>query len=244
MHEASMHDENCFVTQTYAPEHLPPYGSLRKRDFQLFMKRLRKEIAPRKVRYFHAGEYGDDSLRPHYHTLFFGWSFPDKFFWSLRNGHVVFRSAVLERLWPYGHSEIGSVTSQSAAYVAQYCQKKLNGVEADQLYKRLDPESGELVEVEPEYGTMSRRPGIGSTWYEKYSKEVSVNDSVVANGKEMRPPKYYDALAEMRDPEFVAEVKRRRKAQLDEAEQSPHRLTSRERVAYAKFFNGKKGQEL
>lgn len=41
--EASLHDDNVFITLTYNSENLPPDGSLRKRDFQLFIKRLRKQ---------------------------------------------------------------------------------------------------------------------------------------------------------------------------------------------------------
>ena len=41
-HEASLYEENSFVTLTYSTERLPPRGSLVHRDFQLFMKRLRK----------------------------------------------------------------------------------------------------------------------------------------------------------------------------------------------------------
>ena len=44
VHEAQVHDENCFITLTYNNENLPKDGSLNKRDFQLFMKRLIKEM--------------------------------------------------------------------------------------------------------------------------------------------------------------------------------------------------------
>src|SRR4051794_29862641 len=43
-HEAKLHEENCFITLTYAPEHLPPGGTLVVKDFQDFMKRLRFEF--------------------------------------------------------------------------------------------------------------------------------------------------------------------------------------------------------
>lgn len=240
-HEASLHERNCFITLTYDDDHLPLYGSLRKRDFQLFIKRLRKEIHPEKLRFFHSGEYGDDSFRPHYHALLFGWDFPDKYKYTVRNGYDVFRSNLLERLWDAGLSEIGCVTPESTAYVAKYVVKKLTGQEADARYVKLDEETGELVSIEPEYGTMSRRPGIGAGWFEKYHDEVYREDSVVVRGKKVRPPKYYDMLLEMRDPEYIERLKAKRRAQIDEEEQSPHRLTSRERVAYARLKNSKRG---
>ena len=244
MHEAELHDENCFITLTYNDDSLPPLGSLRKRDFQLFMKRLRKSVAPRKVRFFHSGEYGESTCRPHYHAILFGFDFRDKYHWSDRNGYEVFRSPFLERIWPHGNSEIGSVTFDSAAYVAKYCVKKLTGPEADAYYVRLDYETGELVPVEPEYATMSRRPGIGAGWYERYGEETHRLDSVVFEGKEMRPPKYYDGLADNVRPEVMRKNRLRRQAEINEEEQSPERLTAREDVALHKQYIFNRNSDL
>lgn len=236
MHETTLHEENCFLTLTYSDEALPPLGSLRKRDFQLFMKRLRREVAPRKVRFFHSGEYGESTHRPHYHAIIFGFDFHDKYHWSHRDGYEVFRSPQLERLWPHGNSEIGSVTFDSAAYVAKYCIKKLTGPEADARYVRLDYETGELVPVEPEYATMSRRPGIGAGWYEKFGEEAHRLDSIVFEGREMRPPKYYDSLADKVRPDVMRKNRLRRQSEINEEEQSPERLTARENVALHKEY--------
>ena len=52
VHEASLHQDNCFITLTYAPEHLPSDNSLHYRDFQLFMKRLRKRFPDLKIRFY------------------------------------------------------------------------------------------------------------------------------------------------------------------------------------------------
>ena len=172
MHEATLHTNNCFITLTYSDSNLPNFGSLRKRDFQLFMKRLRKHFHPSKIRFFHSGEYGDVTYRPHYHALLFGVHFTDQYHWSTRNGHDIFRSSTLEKLWGLGNCEIGTVTFQSAAYVAKYCQKKLNNEEAHERYRRIDPQTGELVPVEHEYATMSRRPGIGRGYYEKFGETM------------------------------------------------------------------------
>lgn len=46
MHEASLYDQNAFVTLTYDQDHLPESGSLRYRDFQLFCKRARDKLGP------------------------------------------------------------------------------------------------------------------------------------------------------------------------------------------------------
>ncbi len=230
-----MFENNVFLTLTYDDQHLPRFGSLKKQDFQLFMKRLRKQVAPDKVRFFHSGEYGTDTMRPHYHALLFGFDFADKIQWSVRGKYPVYRSAMLERLWTLGHSELGAVSFDSAAYVAKYCIKKLTGLEAEERYVRLDPVSGELVAVQAEYATMSRRPGIGAKFYARYGEEIHHHDSVVVNGREMKPPKFYDLLAEKLRPSTLKRVKARRKSAVNEDDQAPHRLTAREIVAHAKF---------
>ena len=78
LHEASLFDENSFVTLTYDDKHLPAGGTLVKRDVQLFLKRLRRKFSDRTIRYFFSGEYGGDTLRPHYHGCLFGFAFPDQ----------------------------------------------------------------------------------------------------------------------------------------------------------------------
>eukprot|EP01043_Picozoa_sp_COSAG02_P068353 COSAG02_NODE_11317_length_1749_cov_1.025455_4_plen_67_part_01 len=66
-----MHEKSCFITLTFSPEELNKRGnpdSLDVRDFQLFMKRLRKKHQ-HKIRFFNCGEYGEKNQRPHYHAL-------------------------------------------------------------------------------------------------------------------------------------------------------------------------------
>lgn len=235
MHEASLYDENCFLTLTYDDAHLPENGSLAKVDFQRFMKRLRWRYRGRSIRFYHCGEYGDESGRPHYHALLFGFDFDDKVRWSVRNGNEVWRSDALEELWPYGHSEIGTVTFESAAYVARYVMKKF--VSSDE----------EAVKAyygcrEPEYATMSRRPGIGREWFELYGDEVYAHDSVIVNGREVKPPKFYDALFEAVSPGRLAEVKAKRRRGVVESEQASSRLLAKSKVLEARISLYEEGE--
>ena len=88
MHEKSLYSLSSFLTLTYDDDHLPPNGTLVKRDFQLFMKRLRWEMGDG-IRFFACGEYGDGNLRPHYHALLFNVDFPDKRKCGVgKNGHL------------------------------------------------------------------------------------------------------------------------------------------------------------
>lgn len=209
VHEASLHKFNSFITLTYSPEHLPPHGFLSKRDFQLFFKRFRKAVAPLRVRFFACGEYGSKLLRPHYHAIIFGYDFSsDRYFWrSSKSGDALFRSPLLETLWPYGHSEIGSVSWQSASYVARYVFKKVNGDRAEAHYERICPDTGQVVSLPPEFVLMSRRPGIGYDWFQNYGlTDVYPHDRVIWRGKEFRPPKYYDKLLKAVSPAVYDEV--------------------------------------
>jgi len=168
--------------------------SLIKSDFQKFMKRLRKKFKGRKIRYFQCGEYGEQLQRPHFHACLFGFDFPDKELWSVRNGVRLYRSKILEQIWTdpetgdsYGFSTIGDVTFESAAYVARYVTKKINGKEAGNHYEGKTPE----------YITMSRRPGIAADWAKKFKDDVYPHDFVVVRGGiKCKPPKFYDQIYE------------------------------------------------
>ena len=92
------------------------------------MKKLRKALGKngKRIRFFHCGEYGESTSRPHYHAIIFGYDFPDKKKWRTTDrGDILYRSPLLETLWDKGSSEIGSVTFESAAYVARYSLKKI-----------------------------------------------------------------------------------------------------------------------
>jgi len=228
VHEASLHEENSFITLTYSPENLPPGGSLVKRDHQLFIKRLRKTYPVYKFRYFLCGEYGEDLQRPHYHALLFGFDFMDKQPWSESNGHTIYRSVDLEGLWTLGHSWIGSVSWQSAAYVARYCIKKVNGPNAWERYVQdVDPDTGECRYLEPEYIAMSRRPGIAHEWYQKY-KEDCRKDFLTHEGQKFKIPRYYDQVLEVEDAERYRHMKQKRKEVAESQAVTPKRRAAME----------------
>jgi hypothetical protein len=201
IHESQLYRDNCFITLTYDDDHLPRNCGLDKRDFQLFMKRLRKKYKGKKIRYYMCGEYGGKSNRPHYHALLFNHDFEDKVYFKTQQGtnkdSKLYLSAELMELWQKGNTSIGDVTYDSAAYVARYVLKKINVDEKTpenllRRFERFDSETGEILTVEPEYTSMSLKPGIGADWYEKYQRDVFPHDYVIVNGKKQMPPKYYD----------------------------------------------------
>lgn len=217
MHEAMGHAENWFATLTYAE--VPPGGSLRPDDFVKFMKRLR--IKHEGVRFFQCGEYGEALQRPHHHAILFNVSFSDIRWYKGSGAEALYRSEELERLWSHGQVMLGSVTFESAGYVARYSLKKVTGPGADAHY------CGRV----PEYLTMSRRPGIGRAFIDTYRAQVYRMDSVVVRGRQCKPGRYYDSVQERAAPSVLEKVKmRRRVAAALDSENSGSRLLVREAV--------------
>ena len=225
---------SCFLTLTYAPEAVPVDFSVRKDVMQRFMKRLRMKIGV-PVRYLLCGEYGEKRGRPHFHILLFGYAFPDRRPWRRIRGNQLYRSAELEEVWTEGHVEIGAVTYQSARYVAGYVVKKLGGEKADEAYWRQSPVDGETYKVEPEFGAMSLKPGLGESWFRKFHGDVFPADSVIVDGQPKKPPRYYEKLY---GEEAMEPIKRARRAKMAKMEKvTDARRLVLERVKARKVFN-------
>ena len=236
-------NNNVFVTLTYNNQNLPPDGSLDYRHFQLFMKRLRKKFGSG-VRFYMCGEYGDENRRPHYHAILFNIKFDDAIKWrKTPTGYPQYRSKTLEDLWGLGNCEFGSVTFKSAAYVARYIMKKVTGEVAAMHYCDFDPVTGEVFgELKPEFNNMSRRPGIGRDWIEKFQSDVYPQGSVVVNGVEVRPPRYYDQYFKAVDPKEFEHLSLHRALEMRKraSDNTRERLAVREQVVRAKTSNLKR----
>jgi hypothetical protein len=204
-----MHDESCFITLTYDDDCLPFGETLVKKDFQDFMKRARKKFG--KMRYYHCGEYGETTHRPHYHALLFGFRPPDPILFSTSGEFPLYESPTLTETWGLGFATFGDVTFDTAAYCSRYTTKKITGDPAKTHYEWIDPETGEIVDRLPEYSTMSRRPGIGMPWLERYGRDAYEKDQVILNGRPMPPPRAYDKVFEHTNPEMFLTLKRHRK---------------------------------
>jgi hypothetical protein len=240
---------------TYNESNLPADGSLNVKHFQDFMKKLRKKYVPQnpydkkqdpdlhekfhkkhQVRFFHCGEYGEKLGRPHYHALLFNLDFDDKELWKINNEERYYVSPTLEKIWGKGFCVIGDVSFESAAYCARYITKKVTGDAALDHYTEYCKKTGEIFnERRPEYITMSRRPGIGKGWLEKYQSDVYPHDRVVMRGKEMKPPKFYDSQYEIIDPKDHARIKAERADQGKKRahDNTLHRLSVKETVKKA-----------
>lgn len=228
MLELDYHDSSYFATFTYNDEHVPrsyypdpetgeaiPALTLRKRDWQLLMKRIRRRFPNDKLRFYMAGEYGDKTFRPHFHAILFGLHLNDLVpYKTVREGgqfYTYYNSDSLQSCWrdsngvDIGFVVVGSVTWESCAYVARYVMKKLKG-KGSVFYR--------LHNIEPEFVLMSRRPGIGRQYYEDHPdiyKYQKINISTSKGGRSFRPPRYFDKLFEADFPDEFVKMKVQRK---------------------------------
>ena len=224
--------KGIFVTLTYDNEHCPwtqfdeegypIFGTLDKRDCQLFMKKLRSRFDGKdgrpfvKIRFFLAGEYGPSTKRPHYHAIIFGLGLSD--FYDLvphgRNelGQQYFISDMLSSIWSNGFVLLSDVSWKTCAYVARYITKKLNGYSSIEYSER---------NVVPEFSLMSRKPGIGREYLELHPDcldKENIYISTEEDGLKIQIPKYYykqlisDAKNNtLRDPERYDKIMADRK---------------------------------
>jgi len=196
-HESQMHEQNSFITLTYADENLPNYHDLDHRDFQLFMKRLRKNTG-QKLSFFMCGEYGDQTHRPHYHVLLFGYFPPDAKYHRTQKDARYYKSEKLDFAWRQGFTDTSHVSYKSAGYIARYTLKKQLALEDTQdRYTYLDDQDN-VQTRKFEYIRMSNNPAIGLSWIKKYAEQTIQNDYVLdPDGNKCPVPRYYlDYLAD------------------------------------------------
>lgn len=217
MLEMQYHAESYFVTLTYDNVHVPKtfYGdpesgealeayTLNKRDFQLFMKRLRFSTG-QKLRYFASGEYGSSTYRPHYHVIIFGLHLDDLQVYSKSSlGFTYFHSDFLDSVWSNGKSVVAPVTWETCAYTARYVLKKAYGI-GSEFY--------DLHNLEPEFALMSRRPGIANQYYIDHPEIVKngfVYVSTDKGGKKIFSPRYFDSLYDLDFPDDMERIRSQR----------------------------------
>lgn len=167
--EASLYDDNCFLTLTYADNPV----NLIKSDLQKFIKRLRKFLEPKKIRYFACGEYGSKGNRPHYHLIIFNWKPSDLEFFYKSGLNNIYKSQILSKIWNRGFVSVGDISAYSAMYCAKYLQK-LNVRQHD-----VDP-----------FLVMSNHPGIGLEYFKKNLKSLET-DSLYFEGVKYMLPRYF-----------------------------------------------------
>lgn len=174
-----------FLTLTYDDDHAPLNADsmlpqLYLRDVQLFTKRLRKLQASEstdRLRYYTVGEYGDRTMRPHYHSIMF----------NMTNSVT----SELPNIWKLGHIYVGTVTPQSIHYVTKYVINRHN----------------DYTGREPPFSIMSTRPGLGSNYLDTHKQYHLANkrNFTKTNGQIARLPRYYkDKIFTAQDKAILA----------------------------------------
>lgn len=164
-----------FVTLTYDTNSVPisqnGFMTLQKKDFQDYMKRLRK-LTTNVIKYYAVGEYGTNNKRPHYHAIIF--NVPDT------EMHAQAWSVYASQL---GSVHIGKVTNDSMAY----CMKYIDKPAAAKLHSRDDRV--------PEFSLMSKKLGenyIDNPHIQQYHKaDLSRLYLTKLDGYKIALPRYY-----------------------------------------------------
>lgn len=182
MLETLAHDSpSSFLTLTYDDSRLPvdchhPRTGVSYADFSVqpqhlkaFMEGLRYRLGSQ-PRFYGVGEYGSKTQRPHYHIALFGYP-PCTHGSPITNG--IFQPCrcqsclLLSKVWGKGHILNGSLSVDSAQYIAGYIEKKL--VSDKCICKKFGHSDHHpacpsfiLKNRFPEFSRMSRKPGVGS----------------------------------------------------------------------------------
>ena len=211
VHEASMFENNSFITLTYNDENLKS-DKLIYKDFQDFMKRLRSKNPHLEIGVFVTGEYGDQRKRPHWHALLFNYRPTDTIHkYTNSRGDKVYTSCELSSLWPHGLSELGQVTFESAGYCARYAAKKLvHGSDQSHDYQPISKKSS--------------KHAIGKRWLEKHWQDVFNHGYIInADGVKSGIPRYYEKWLKKERPghwrQFRIETKEKLLKQIIEKEE-------------------------
>lgn len=209
MCELDYHSCASFLTLTYDDEHVPVsesnllHKSLRKKDVQDFIKRLRKRLPDIRLSYYCCGEYGGRTMRPHYHMVLFGFYPDDAVFYKVNKfGDVMVKSAFLDSVWKQGFITVGEVNKKTCGYVARYCTKKQVGINAVSTY--------DVFGIERPFSLSSKRPAIGRRWIDENIDKIANFERVTIPTEDgsfsIKPPKYFYDILSLTCPDIFAKI--------------------------------------
>lgn len=249
MLELQYHESAYFLTLTYNDGNLPlrwhvdddtgeaaPVATLVKRDWQLFMKRLRRSFPDQQLRFFMAGEYGEKNFRPHFHAIVFGLKIPDLKFYKKLDKYDYYTSSTINKIWDFGsnlsHNPVDnpdqmvydvdkgkwSVTPLATRGLVIIGEVNWDtcAYTARYVMSKMKGPSAEFYSkhgLDPPFTLMSRRPGIGRQYYDDHDcyQYSYINVSTPQGGKKFPPPRYFDRLLDHDDPGRLAVIKQQRK---------------------------------
>lgn len=273
--ESLQYEHNYFITLTYNNEFLPQkenyvidyetgeagekfYSApLVPEHLTKFMKDLREYFRSHYehvgIRFFACGEYGESSMRPHFHILLFNCPIPDlEFLKSSFNGDTYWTSEILDKIWsenvgkdengktiykPKGFVLVANLNYDTCAYVARYMLKKQKGFDDKLVQKGLTVSFYDKLGLIPPFTRSSRMPGIAKDYYDKERDKIYEYDEIIiTNGKgiakKVKPPKYYDRLYDVDNPEDLQRVKNNRSESAENSLKQKLAKTSKDKDTY------------
>lgn len=249
MLELQYHKSAYFLTLTYNDGNLPlrwhvdestgeaaQVATLVKRDWQLFMKRLRRSFPDQELRFFMSGEYGEQNFRPHFHAIVFGLEIPDLRFYKKLDKYDYYTSSKIQKIWDFGanfsHNSIDNpdqmvynvdtgkwsvtpLTTRGLVIIGEVNWDTC-AYTARYVMDKLKGPAATFYEEQgilPPFSLMSRRPGIGRMYYDDHDcyEYQYINVTTPQGGKKFQAPKYFDRLLERDDPERFTVIKEQRK---------------------------------
>lgn len=139
MQQDKISTSSYFITLTYDTNSVPitraGFLNLRKRDVQLFCKRLRrlhegektKGIHSLPIKYYCAGEYGGKSYRPHYHLIIFNVQLElvlsKQELLLIKQTNYDGKTPISLKGWDNGRATIGKLSEASVGYTMKYISK-------------------------------------------------------------------------------------------------------------------------
>lgn len=239
INEAKYHKKGCFITLTFDNKILLDkeskaykYGARvgfaydinKSKDyFTKFIKRLRKAYTGTPISYYHIGEYGEKTHRPHHHAIIYGINFTENGMNRpemrvSKSGKVQYYSQLLEDLWACGMTSIQDLNPRNIMYISQYCLKKYKSKEMEKKYKSVM--------------TFSNRCKISVKWVRRNFKEIVKGYLTDSDGKKYRVPKsYLNNLSKDSDPR-MKEAARKHEEKIQEKiseKTDDERLTNQKR---------------
>lgn len=168
--ESDYFEDTSFVTLTLDDDHLPLDRSVCKDTLQRFFKRLRKDIEPRKIKYFACGEYGEQFGRPHYHAVIFGLN-------------CVNDADIVKDNWGLGNVSLSIFKPERARYTAGY------------LLKEVDSNINMTGCTKP-FAIMSKKLGLRYCM-KNANQIINSNNPLTLHGSPVATPRYFRKKLDM-----------------------------------------------
>lgn len=215
-----------FITLTFSPENLPRHPvtgryTFDQNDLSAFMKRLRTNTGVSGIKYFGCREYGERTLRPHYHVCVFGLPLDDyKYYKRSSDGFELFNSETISTAWQHrGHAVVAPSSFNTVSYTARYTTKKIgSALKPMSRHYATDLLTGECFEHLPEKCYASNRPGIGHDFLHAHHDELLSLGSTIIGNKRYPLPRYYLRLAKEIGSDLYAEYELQRSKYYENAE--------------------------